>query len=292
MDMESIGILCERVRVEEKQILAALQSAGLPAVPVPPMDLPIAIGAGPDTTIDSIAGKHTLLIDRCPERSAGNHLISLLIESGATVLGAGLASSGSRLDVARALATAGISRPRTLFVGTERAGMHALNSLGYPSTLMPLSYSKEPLPISDRDIAEAVLEHRNTLGSASARSVVVQEGSPSVTEVLDVMIVDGEVVGTTTPGKPALRHGDALRLAEQVADALNAQIIGVRVAQTASGLVAWDVNPTPEFRHFESVGPLTIAQAIGNLVMKHTPVSALAQIAGLKEDARDVVLSV
>ena len=47
MGMESIGILCERVRVEEKNILAVLQNEGLRAVPVPPLDLPVAIGADP-----------------------------------------------------------------------------------------------------------------------------------------------------------------------------------------------------------------------------------------------------
>jgi [lysine-biosynthesis-protein LysW]---L-2-aminoadipate ligase len=293
MGMESIGILCERVRVEEKQIVAALEGAGLPAVPVPPVDLPIAIGAGPhDTSIESLAGQHALLIDRCPERTAGNHLVSLLTEAGTRVLGAGLASTGSRLDVTRVLAAAGIPRPRTMFVGSEKAGLSAVRSLGYPSTLMPLAFGKRPLPMFDDDIAEAVLEHRNTLGSASARSMMVLEGSPSVAEVMEVMIVDGEVVATTTPGKTALRHGDALRLAEQVADVLDAQIIAVRIAQTASGLVAWDVDPAPEFRHFDPAGPLTVAEAIGSLVMKHTPVSALAQGAGLKEGARDVVLSV
>jgi glutathione synthase/RimK-type ligase-like ATP-grasp enzyme len=292
MDMESVGILCERVRVEEKQIIAALQGAGLPAVPVPPADLPITIGAGPDDTIDSPATKHTLLIDRCPERTAGNHLVSLLIESGTKVLGAGLASTGSRLDVARALSAAGIPRPRTLFVGTEQAGMHALQSLGYPATLVPLSFSKEPLPIFDQDIAEAVLEHRNTLGSASARSMMVQEGSPSIAEVVDVMVVGAEAVATSTPGKPALKHGDVVKLAEQAAEVLGAQIIDVRIAQVASRLVVWDVDPAPEFRRLNAIGLTSVAEAIGNLVAKHVPVAIIPQIAGMQEGARDVVLTV
>lgn len=305
MGMETIGILCERVRVEEKQILAVLLNAGLPAVPVPPVDLPVAIGAGPEGhAIESLAGQYFLLIDRCPERTASNHLVLLLADSGTAVLGAGVASTGNRLDVARKLAGAGIARPRTVFAGSEKAGLAALSSFGYPSTLMPLAYSKRPLPIFDEDIAEAVLEHRNTLGSASARSLVIQEGSPSITEVIEVMVVDGAAVAASTAGKPALRSDDVLKLAEHVAAVLDARIIGIQIAQTASGLVVWDVNPVPEFRGFNLTSSLPVADAIGALVANqlhhhqhsmssagNRDTSALGLSTALKESARGVVIT-
>src|SRR5215204_3827479 len=136
--MGRIGILCERVRVEEKQLLEALSLEQLPAELVPPLEEPVAIAAaGP------AAGHfdgYSLLVDRCANRSASSHLFEVAGDVGLDVLGAGIAGRGNRLDVARALTKAGIARPASYFAGSERAGLNALRSTGYPATLMPLSF--------------------------------------------------------------------------------------------------------------------------------------------------------
>ena len=187
------------------------------------------------------------------------------------MLGAGLAATGNRLVVARTLADAGLARPWSVFVGSETAGLTALRDLGYPSTLMPMALNKRPIPIFDQDIAEAILEHRNTLGSASSRSMVIQQDTPGTTEVLDVVVVDGNAIASSVAGKSVLRQESALRLAEQAAVALDAQIIGVRIAQVSAGVVVWDVDPVPEFRHYNQIGPLSVAEAIARLVAKRHP---------------------
>ena len=89
--------------------------------------------------------------------------------------------------------------------------------------------------------------------------------------MLDVVVVDGNAIASSVAGKSVLRQESALRLAEQAAVALDAQIIGVRIAQVSAGVVVWDVDPVPEFRHYNQIGPLSVAEAIARLVAKRHP---------------------
>ena len=88
MGMESIGILCERVRVEEKNILAVLQNEGCGLFPSRHWICP-----SPSAQILPPYQKHScwqypVLIDRCPERSAGSHAVSCLLPNRALMCSA------------------------------------------------------------------------------------------------------------------------------------------------------------------------------------------------------------
>ncbi len=299
--MNTIGILCERVRMEEKQILAALGSEGLPAVPVPPFDLPVEIAAVAGLLPDrSAIDQFALLIDRCPERAAASQLIALLDQNGVLVLGAGVASSGNRLDVAKRLASSGVSRPRSVLVSSEKAGMTALHDVGYPATLMPLTPNKRPQAVADEDIAEALLEHRHTLSSPASRTMIVQQGSPSPASLLEVVVIDGQATACSATAKPMLRQPETLRLAEAAAVALRAQVIGIRIAQIGTEVVVWDVDPVPEFRGLNQIGAASVAGTVAALALKLSPAGAttgnrhasgLEQSMALEEIARGIVLS-
>lgn len=131
---------------------------------------------------------------------------------------------------------------------------------------------------------------------------MVQGGSPSTTEMVEVMVVEGTAVACSSTGKPVLRQAETLQLAELTAVVLNAQVIGVRIAQLSSRVVVWDVNPVPEFRALEHIGTESVAVAIGKLVAKRQPASSkmkrdprgsamIEQSTALQEVAHGVVLS-
>jgi hypothetical protein len=291
---QTIGILCERVRVEEKQMLEAFGLEHLPAEPVLPLFEPVALD--PAGEGNRMLSGHRLLIDRCANRTAACHLVAVAGDLGIEVIGAGIASRGTRLDVARALARAGVARPKTLLIGSEEAGMAALQSTGFPATLMPLSFSKEPQPVFDRDIAEAVLEHRHTLLAAPARTMLVQAGSPSIAETLDVFVVDGVAAASSHAGKPALRQPGALRLGEAAAEALDAETIGIRLVMVGGAVVVWDVDPVPDFRHLGPLVDRSVAQTIAGLLARRlgkvtgaTGAELAVGAAYLQEAARDAV---
>ncbi len=263
--MGSASILCDRVRIEEKEILDALERAGIVATTLSPSAEPVPltqslVSSGPFNGFE-------LLVDRCRDRTSAGHLMSVAADLGLPVIGGGIASTGNRLEIARALQRAGVARPETYLASSEEAGMAALRLVGFPATLFSLSPSKAPQPVMDEDIAEALLEHRHTLLAPAARTMLVQVASPSETEIATIVVVNGRAEASAAAGREHLRETTVFRLAEQAAAALGASLIGVQITEVDGQLVVWDVDPVPDFRGMVPTGERSVGEAIASLVV-------------------------
>jgi [lysine-biosynthesis-protein LysW]--L-2-aminoadipate ligase len=274
----AIGVVCARVRVEEKQIIAALTDAGAVAMPVPPASSPLPPSPTPPAAVSGIAADYdmesfavdqqapvSLLIDRCQNRAIAEAVLPIWRAQGLAVLDAGLAATGTRLQVVQALASAGLPRPATLLACTEETALAAVERLGYPATLLPLTPGSASAPLYDRDTAEAVVEHRVVLGDAHEAISLIQAGVPRESQRLTVHVVGGQAVAVgETTGEI---HPEALRLAERAALALDAAIIAVEVVNSQAGPVVWDVQPIAEFRRARALGEPRLAEAIARLAL-------------------------
>jgi hypothetical protein len=240
-----VSVLCARVKVEEKWLIQTLAGAGVPARPLPPTYAPLPIGLVPSGPLAAgvvsgdaaeISGS---IIDRCTDRTVAAAILPFYRANGSTVIDGGLAATGNRLAIASALASAGIPRPATLLATSEDTGLAAVDALGYPATLMPLDPGEFEIPFCDREIAEAVLEHRAVLGASASAVSLIQAGACAVTRV-NVLVIGGRAVTTADRA--------VVMLAEETASALGASILGVSIADTDNGLVVWDVTAVPMFR--------------------------------------------
>ncbi len=271
--MTAIGVLCARVRVEEKQIIAAIGNAGFLAVPVLPASSPLPPGPGSPgfailgeildaTTGESMTKPVDLVIDRAPDRAVAAATLPLLNINGLRTIDAGLAATGSRLQVASALATAGVPRPGTLVGFSEASSIAAVEQLGYPSTLLGMTPGSSTTDLHDADTADAVIEHRVVLGDQSEAIILLQAGAPSPDRRSVVHVVDGRAVAFDG----AATSIDDLTIAEHAAHALGASLVAIELARTSAGAVVWDVFPVGDFRQARPIGDLTVAEAIANLV--------------------------
>jgi hypothetical protein len=263
----AIGVLCERKRVEEKQVIQSLADAGVPAIPVPPSALPLPVVPCPPAppVAGAFGAPLPVVLDRCQDRVVAAAVLPIWKASGAMILGAGLAATANRLAVASALAAAGVARPATYLVTSEEAGLAAVEHIGYPATLLPLTASSAPVPLYDRDTAEAVFEHRQMLGGAHDIVGLVQAGAITCAPHATVVVVAGEAVGIQAPVGQSGIPSQALALAESAARALGADIVGIEVLLQPGGPVVWDIVPTPDFRDASPCGPRPIALAIAEL---------------------------
>ncbi len=264
--MSTVGVLCTRVRVEEKQVMAALVEAGLrpqpiqPAgLPLPPFPSPTPIPPAP-AMAGGLAGG--IVLDRCHKRAAAAAILAALRAHGVEILDAGMAASGDRLAVATALARAGVPRPWTSLVTCESSALAAVEQAACPATLLPLAWDSAPVALLDRDTAEAVIEHRAVLGSGAEGLALVQQGC--ALHPATVFVVGGEAVAVESAA-PSV-SGEAVAVAEATARALYADVIGVVVADSAAGPVVWDVLPAPDFRHATAIAGRSVAEAIAALV--------------------------
>jgi hypothetical protein len=137
--------------------------------------------------------------------------------------------------------------------------------MGLPATLLPLELKSASIALLDQDAAEAVLEHRAVLGGVEGSLGLIQAGSPSSENLVNVMVVDGAAAAVETRSRMAVPD-QALRFAEQAAGALNAALVAI-VIELRSGIpVVWDARPVPDYRDAIPVGNLTVAQAIAHTV--------------------------
>lgn len=284
----AIGVLCARIRVEEKRIMAALERAGVLTMPVPPAAMPLPPGPtlqDVQRIINEVPGCEDALplvmIDRIANRAVGRIVNRLLRHAGVTIIDAGVASRRNRLQVASVWEAAGVPRPRSLAAFSESTAMAAANQLGYPATMLPMIHDSASASLPDADTADAVIEHRVVLGTDEEQIVMLQAGAlVGETEWYRIHTAGFQAVavdGSYLPPPPARL------VAEQAAEALDAGSLAIDVAYIDGQWVAWDALPLADFRSATPLGDETVEDAIA--------AHALAKMQTRKREVRDVALA-
>lgn len=269
----AVCVLCARVRVEEKQIISALGDAGAVAMPAPPAGLPLP--PVPASREVAALGAHTaenasdvtlpgVFIDRIGNRSVASPLLKILRSAGVEVIDAGLAATGTRLEVATALAKAGLPRPATLVAFSEASGIEAAAQVGFPATLLPVRPGSTTAWLLDEDTADAVIEHRVVLGTEDEAIVLIQQGVQPQADVSRVHVVDGNAIAYDDAAPDETMQDLACRAAE----AIGADVAAVEIACVNGECVVWDILPVADFRASTLLGEQTMGQAIAALAMK------------------------
>jgi hypothetical protein len=263
--MATVGVLCARGRVEENALMTALAEAGIVSALFPPADEPLPVGPMSPSPTGRPFPVPQIVVDRHPTRQIARAVLATCDALGVPALCAGIAAVGDRLDVASALAARGLPRPVTALCTSEDAALEAVAAMGLPATLLPLDLKSKPIPLLDRDAAEAVLEHRAVLGDVTGSLGLIQAGSPGAETLVKVIVVDGAASAVEAPSGTTISD-KTLRLAEEAAHALNADLVAVIITLDPGDPVVWDAHPVPDFRQSMPVADLTVAQAIAQAV--------------------------
>ena len=129
-------------------------------------------------------------------------------------------------SVIHGLAKAGLPQPHNATAFTPEAALEAIEAFGYPVVLKPVvgSWGRLLAKINDRDAAEAVLEHKATLGSVQHSVFYIQEyidklnSIPShIKTLLDLQMEYGYEEGTrtTTGGGKRYASGGSFKIPPQ-----------------------------------------------------------------------------
>ncbi len=168
-----IGVLFSRLRVEEKWIFAALEQRGLPYERLD--DRLVSFDLDDPAPWQS----YGVVLERSLSYTSGLNSLRILNAWGVpTVNTAAVAEvCGDKLATSAALVRAGLPQPRVRVAFTPEAALEAIEQLGYPVVLKPVvgSWGRLLARLNDRDAAEAVLEHKATLGSAAHAVFYIQE---------------------------------------------------------------------------------------------------------------------
>ena len=195
-----------------------------------------------------------------------------------------IATCGDKLMTSAALRKAEIPVPRVAVAFTPDAAIEAIEELGYPVVLKPLfgSWGRLLARVNDRDAAEALLEHKATLGGYLHNVFYIQEYVDKPARDIRSMVVGDEVIyaiyrqsahwitNTARGGDavPCPLTPDVVDLSLQAARAVGGGILAVDLLETAEGqLLVNEVNHTPEFHGAAAVVDVDIAGKMVDYVL-------------------------
>jgi [lysine-biosynthesis-protein LysW]---L-2-aminoadipate ligase len=258
-----VGILCSRVRVEEKLLLVAFETAGVAVERIDERTLAVPV--------DTFRPDLDVLLMRSVSTSAGLVATELFESAGVRVVNdwATAATCSDKIRTTLALERAGVPQPRTEIALSVEAGLDALERIGYPAVLKPAvgSWGRLLARVNDRDAAEALLEHKEVLGGPGHQLFYVQEHVAKPGRDIRAFVVGEAVICAIYRASPhwitnTARGGSASNC--PVTDALRE--VCLRAARAVSGgrggvlaidvmehpergLVVGEVNHTMEFRN-------------------------------------------
>jgi len=176
-----------------------------------------------------------------------------------------IATCGDKLLTTAALLENGVPTPRTRLAFTAESALDAVEETGYPAVLKPVvgSWGRLLARVNDRDAAEAILEHKETLGSPQHGVFYIQEHVRKPARDIRAFVVGDETIcaiyrysghwitNTARGGRaencPVTPELDALCRA--AARAVGGGIVAVDVLESDDGLLVNEVNDTMEFRN-------------------------------------------
>jgi [lysine-biosynthesis-protein LysW]--L-2-aminoadipate ligase len=187
-----VGILLSRVRIEEKWLLEALEARSVNYERIDDGQVTF------DFDKPSKWLEYAVVLERSISFARGLYTTQILNAWGVpTVNMANVAATcGDKLATSAALAKAGVAQPRVKVAFTTESALEAIEELGYPVVLKPVvgSWGRLLARINDRDAAEAVLEHKEMLGSYQHSIVYIQEYIQKPGRDIRAFVVNGEAV--------------------------------------------------------------------------------------------------
>jgi len=283
-----IGLLCSRVRVEEKMLLAALRASGAAFDRIDPRQLIVDLQGTGSNGLE----EYDAVLVRCLSHSRAFYLTRWFEDRGVTAISSHrtVSTCGDKVLTSAALQAAGVPIPRTVVALSEESALQAIEEMGYPVVLKPPlgSWGRLLAKVNDRETAEAILEHKATLGGYAHGTFYIQEYVEKPGRDIRTMVAGNEVVyaiyrnsehwitNTAQGGKaelcPLSPEVVALSLAAAQAVGVDAEqpgIVAVDLLETADGqLLVNEVNHTPEFHGAAQAAEADIAGRIVDYVEK------------------------
>ena len=261
-----VGILYSRIRAEEKLIVEAVQARGLDYEMI---DVRTAVF---DLNQREQWQQFDVVLERCVSHSRAVSTLQILGMWGIPCVNNAHVAQvcGSKLETNLALVAAGVPTPQVRIAFTPESALTAIEELGYPAVLKPAvgSWGRLLAKVNDREAAEAILEHKSTLGTYQHSIFYVQEYVAKPDRDLRTFVIGDETIcgimrhsahwitNTARGGRaevcPITPEID--RLSRMAAQAVGGGVVAVDLLETPAGeLLVNEVNYTMEFRN--SIAP-------------------------------------
>ncbi len=172
---KKLGILYSEIREDEQALIAAARRQGVEPVMLRTEELIFDVQSG----MVIAPGAVEVVLERAIDHFVALYSLMLLERAGVRTINSSEVARicGDKLLTTLAFQEAGVPTPRTEIAFSADAAMQAIEELGYPVMLKPLTGDKGSLVarLNDYDAAKAVLEHKERLGQYDHAIYYLQE---------------------------------------------------------------------------------------------------------------------
>ncbi len=271
----NVGILYSRIRKDEKLLLNELRERDHEVTKIDVRKQTFDISDAPDEFADL-----DIVVDRCLATSRSLYATQFLEAYGIPVVNSHETADicADKVKNSLALEQAGVPTPETKVAFTKETAMEAIEDFGYPCVLKPVvgSWGRLMAKIDSRDAAEAILEHKATLGHYEHKVFYVQEFVEKPGRDIRVLATDGEPIAgmvrssdhwITNAAKGAETdvfepNEEAKELVQKASDAVGGGLLGIDLMETEDGYTVHEVNHTVEFKALDGAVETDIAGTV------------------------------
>lgn len=283
-----VALLVTHIRAEEKLILAAFNNRDISPDIILDRELNFEITQGAEQLAPSgIAWRdYDLVFERCVSTSRGMYALAILNSWGVRSFNTyeTAATCADKLQTSIALMKLDIPQPHTRVAFTPESAMQAIEDVKYPAVLKPVtgSWGRLLARVHNRDSAEAILEHRQTLGDYNHHTYYVQEYVDKPGRDIRAFVVGDRTIaaiyrasnhwitntarGGLATNCPVTSHLNDICV--RAAHAVGGGILAVDLLEDAgSNFVVNEINHTMEFRNSSKPTGVDIAQEVIDFVI-------------------------
>jgi [lysine-biosynthesis-protein LysW]--L-2-aminoadipate ligase len=270
-----IGLLYSRIRKDEKLLLGELRDRDHTVEKIDVRDVQFGLESA---SVDFEA--LDLVLDRCLATSRSKYATEFLASYNVPVVNhpSVAETCADKVKTSLALKNAGVDTPETTVAFTKDSALEAIDSFGYPVVVKPVvgSWGRLLARIEDEHAAEAILEHKETLGHYEHKVFYIQEYVEKNGRDIRVLALDGEPVAgmvrsaahwITNAHRGAETEEFAVTdeiatIVENASDAVGGGMLGVDIMETPDGYTVHEINHNVEFKALNDAVDLDVPATV------------------------------
>jgi [lysine-biosynthesis-protein LysW]---L-2-aminoadipate ligase len=290
-----LAVIVTHVRPEEKLLIGAFQSRGIEPDVISDSTINIDITAGAEQLAPSGIPWHDydVIVERSVSTSRGLYMLAILESWGLNAINSYQTAStcADKLRTTIALTRAGVPQPTVRVAFDPDSTIEAINDLGYPAVLKPVtgSWGRLLAKVNDQESAEAIIEHRQTLGDYNHHTYYIQEYIAKPGRDIRAFVVGNRTICAIYRDSPhwitnTARGGKASNcpvtpelddICQRAAQAVGGGIVAIDVLEDPDrGFLVNEVNHTMEFRNSSAPTGVDIAAEVVSYALQSVEVLA------------------
>lgn len=270
-----LAILYDRIRPDEKMLFDAAEALGIAYRKVYAPQLKMVLGERPPE-LEGIS----VAVERCVSQSRGLATSRYLSALGIPVVNQPevIEACGDKWATSAALERLGVPQPKTALATDTEEALGLIEEWGYPVVMKPVigSWGRLLAKITDREGAEAILEHKEVLGGFQHQLLYLQEYVKKPGRDIRAFVVGHTCIGAIYRSSEhwitnTARGGKASNcpvtpemadIAVRAAQAVGGGVVAIDLFESEQGLLVNEVNHTMEFKNSVSTTGVDIPAKI------------------------------